>query len=649
MPPVETGNVQLLQADFRSPVDLLLSLFIRPPRCHYSPSKLGPRTFKINDKGHGRREDFVLHNPRGQTLQCSLFEPIPDPAVPTQENWSRERPCVIYLHGNSSCRLEALPLLPLLLPLRIMLFCFDFAGSGISEGEYISLGWFERDDLATCIEYLRSTGRVTRIALWGRSMGAFTAILHADRDPSIAGLVLDSPFVSLRDLATELARRRALIPTWAARAVLSAARSAIKARAGFDFEDIEGIDHVNKSFMPALFIAARGDDFIHQSHAERLFVAYQGEKELYLTDGDHHSSRTPACRQHATLFLCRAFHSPHLDALLHLHVGGAVDIFGTSVVPDGYRTGCRDLDVEGSEICRQMRMVPELSEMKLLAGRRCQRPVSMTATVNVNDAKVEAGFFIRLVAADVLDGGETDEVGLPCCLVLTFTQDLCMVSRVHSDMLRTLVVGPGLCGEANISLSLDTCGTLVFQREDQQLLCLNVGTAFRGELTLWQMLLRGKDELIFRSMNVEDSEATLSEHLGDAVLRLRHLGSHADGVLLLNRNSISRPCGDYGPSDGISVKVQSQPQTQTDPDLQRVTLECAWKPEVLIGWRVKIHGLGEGIITGIRKRRLRSTLFSVSGLSVQDSEGSQEISLARQASMIPWISGRRFDLLGKED
>eukprot|EP00435_Cladocopium_sp_Y103_P045420 s923_g13.t1 len=529
-----------------------------------------------------------------------------------------------------------------------MLFCFDFAGSGISEGEYISLGWFERDDLATCIEHLRSTGRVTRIALWGRSMGAFTAILHADRDPSIAGLVLDSPFVSLRDLATELAGRRALIPTLATRTVLSAARSAVKARAGFDFEDIEGIDHVNKSFMPALFIAARGDDFIHQSHAERLFAAYQGEKELYITDGDHHSSRTLACRQHATLFLCKAFHSLHLDALLHLHVGGAVDIFGTPVVPDWYRTGCRDLGFEGSEICRQMRMLPELSEMKLLAGWRCQRPVSITATVNLKDAKVEAGFFIRLVAADVLHGGETDEVGPPCCLVLTFTQDLCMVSRVHSDMLRTLVVGPGLCGEAHISLSLDTRGTLVFQREDEQLLRLNVGTAFRGELTLWQMLLRGKDERIFRSMNVEDSEATLSEHFGDVVLRLRHLGSHADGVLLLNRNSISRPCGDYGPSDGISVKVQSQPQS--GPDLQRVTLlECAWKPEVLIGWRVKIHGLGEGIITGIRKRRLRSTLFSVSGLSVEDSEGSQEISLARQASMFRWIRGRRFDLLGKED
>ncbi len=29
---------------------------------------------------------------------------------------------------------------------------------------------------------------------------------------------------------------------------------------------------------------------------ERLFEAYQGEKELYLTDGDHHSARTLACR-----------------------------------------------------------------------------------------------------------------------------------------------------------------------------------------------------------------------------------------------------------------------------------------------------------------------------------------------------------------
>lgn len=56
-------------------------------------------------------------------------------------------PCVIYLHGNSSSRLEALEAVPYLLPSNVTLFCFDFAGCGLSEGEYISLGWYEREDL----------------------------------------------------------------------------------------------------------------------------------------------------------------------------------------------------------------------------------------------------------------------------------------------------------------------------------------------------------------------------------------------------------------------------------------------------------------------------------------------------------------------
>jgi len=34
--------------------------------------------------------------------------------------------------------------------------------------------------------------------MWGRSMGAATALLHANRDPSIAGMVLDSAFADLK-------------------------------------------------------------------------------------------------------------------------------------------------------------------------------------------------------------------------------------------------------------------------------------------------------------------------------------------------------------------------------------------------------------------------------------------------------------------
>jgi len=121
-------------------------------------------------------------------------------------------PCVVYMHGNSSSRLEALEAIPYILPANMTLFCFDFAGCGISEGEYISLGWHERDDLNMIIEYLRKERRVSTIGLWGRSMGSVTALLHGDRDPSIAGMVLDSPFSNMKILVNELAKMYTKIP-----------------------------------------------------------------------------------------------------------------------------------------------------------------------------------------------------------------------------------------------------------------------------------------------------------------------------------------------------------------------------------------------------------------------------------------------------
>ena len=61
-------------------------------------------------------------------------------------------PCVIYLHGNSSGRPETLQIVDLMIPLGVSVFTFDFSGCGMSEGEYISLGWHERDDLELVIE-----------------------------------------------------------------------------------------------------------------------------------------------------------------------------------------------------------------------------------------------------------------------------------------------------------------------------------------------------------------------------------------------------------------------------------------------------------------------------------------------------------------
>ena len=258
---------------------------IRPQRDVYTESDLGMKTFLLGSKQF-KRNDFNLKNQRGLNLCCSFFEPVDDQRI------AKELPCVIYLHGNSSSRLEALPYVRLLLPSDITFFCFDFAGSGLSEGQYVSLGWWEKEDLKIVVEYLRNTGRVSTIALWGRSMGAVTALLYADSDPSIAGIVLDSPFSSMSKLTNELFEKYSSgIPGFLFSIFSFFVKKSIKSRANFNIDDLIPINHVSASFIPSLFIVANSDDFIDPSHGIALYEKYAGEKHLIKVEGDHNSVR----------------------------------------------------------------------------------------------------------------------------------------------------------------------------------------------------------------------------------------------------------------------------------------------------------------------------------------------------------------------
>ena len=177
---------------FTETYDRLWQAIIRPPRFMYLIKELGPTEEEMYPGMTVVRTDFVLKSSKGHTMHCSHFEP-----AESERKWD-EMPCVIYLHGNGSSRMEALPLVDHCLEARMTLVCFDFAGCGKSEGDYISLGWFEKDDLAIVIDHLRQNRKVSTVGLWGRSMGAATALLHANRDPSIAALILDSSFADLK-------------------------------------------------------------------------------------------------------------------------------------------------------------------------------------------------------------------------------------------------------------------------------------------------------------------------------------------------------------------------------------------------------------------------------------------------------------------
>lgn len=254
------------------------------------------RTLNKLSSGFGLAQ---ILNDRRMKLVCSHWAP--------DEYMDQRLPCLIYMHGNSSARVEAIPQLSLCLSLGITVVSLDFAGSGMSEGDYVSLGYYEKDDLKALITYLRRSDKVSYIGLWGRSMGAATALMHAERDPSIACMILDSPFADLIQLADEIVERGRdhglNVPKFVTGMAIRMIRSSVHRSAGFNIKHLSPIAHAPHSFIPALFVAGRNDDFIAPRHSQQIFDVYAGDKNIIIVDGDHNSIRPKFLFDSASIFL----------------------------------------------------------------------------------------------------------------------------------------------------------------------------------------------------------------------------------------------------------------------------------------------------------------------------------------------------------
>jgi len=168
------GIVRFFQ-NARAGYDELVNAIIRPPRCEYEVQELGPPFFEF--LGHEViREDVELRNQKGQLLVCSHWRFV------TEE----KRGCCVYLHGNASGRVEALSILSMALSLGLSVFALDCSGSGFSEGQYVSLGWFESEDLQVALDHLETMDNISQIVLWGRSMGAVSCLLYEARASQLA-------------------------------------------------------------------------------------------------------------------------------------------------------------------------------------------------------------------------------------------------------------------------------------------------------------------------------------------------------------------------------------------------------------------------------------------------------------------------------
>ncbi|XP_057856452.2 uncharacterized protein LOC131065832 [Cryptomeria japonica] len=307
-------------------MEQLVNFVIRPPRADYSPTHdLLEQEFSLKGRRF-RRKDLEVINDHGNVLQCSHYMPDPMPE-------GRSLPCVIYCHGNSGCRADANEAAVILLPSYITVFTLDFSGSGLSEGEYVTLGWREKDDLKAVVRFLREDEQVSCIGLWGRSMGAVTTLMYGAEDPSIAGMVLDSPFANLVDLMMELVDvYKMRLPKFTVKVAVQYMRKVIQKKARFDIMDLDVIQVASKSFIPALFGHATEDIFIQPHHSDLICKSYAGDKNIIKFEGDHNSPRPQFYYDSITIFFHNVLHPPddlvekNASEFLYEYIDGSEDL-----------------------------------------------------------------------------------------------------------------------------------------------------------------------------------------------------------------------------------------------------------------------------------------------------------------------------------
>lgn len=244
----------------------LINYIIRPKRNTYDPGQhLGPTVFLLDNTLYCGRIDFEVKNRKGKTLKCSIYH--------RNIEWNKQYPLVVYCHGNSGNRTDCFGPLYWMLKNNIFLLTFDFSGCGISEGDYVSLGYFEHNDIEDVTTYVLDNYDfidTQKIGLWGRSMGSVASILYASRTKLASLMILDSPFSDFPTLVKENMDKYSIISKLAGNYIYKNMRAEILNKANFDFEDLKPMTAIQKCDIPAFFLHGTKDTLIRIDHSKNF-------------------------------------------------------------------------------------------------------------------------------------------------------------------------------------------------------------------------------------------------------------------------------------------------------------------------------------------------------------------------------------------
>jgi uncharacterized protein len=191
-------------------------------------------------------------------------------------NADPEAPVVYYLHGVRWNLTGHLRRMEQLRAFGFSVFAIDYRGFGKSDGDLPSEDMTYEDAAAGFAWLEQQVPDAQKRFVYGHSLGGAVAIDLASKlarrpDPAIRGLIVESSFTSLPDIAAELSW------SWLPTRLIMSQR----------YDSIEKVRTVN---VPVLFVHGTGDRYVPAKFSQALFEAAPSPKRLLLIENGGHNN-----------------------------------------------------------------------------------------------------------------------------------------------------------------------------------------------------------------------------------------------------------------------------------------------------------------------------------------------------------------------
>jgi fermentation-respiration switch protein FrsA (DUF1100 family) len=199
------------------------------------------------------------------------------------------RPWVILLHGYTGWKEEMYHYAARYYDEGFNILCPDLRCQGQSEGDFIGMGWTDREDVVLWMNEILASYPDAKIVIHGESMGASCALM-------MMGLILPENVVCIiSDCAMEdaMSMFRKQLRDWFGIpdiGLIGSARIWLLIRGGYDLKDASALNEVTKGSVPVLFIHGDEDRLVPAGDAKDLYEdCASPEKEIMIVQGAGHA------------------------------------------------------------------------------------------------------------------------------------------------------------------------------------------------------------------------------------------------------------------------------------------------------------------------------------------------------------------------